>query len=363
MSAISTIAWSPCEEFPPGSRFPVIHESVSIAMLRTEADPDNLSGGQPGRSSTEVDRGVHRERQVKKRWTFETPTHAGCARGPLRAREEAVALLAPFKHRPKKRPGIDSSELLSMDPETLARASVEGLAEYLNSLLNRAHLAPRSKEIKANLKRLRSKLLDICGELASLDDWSRLHLQSSSEPRFDLELLPPVAGLGRGGFAEGAAQIASRIHSVLLTLPDDRGGRQNHDEHFLGTAKTRFVREAFDLFDSYHPRTASSTEGAPFHTFVHRVYEHATGEHDEDSAALSHKIRSLITALHQYQMADEGFWAIEMKISDLAIDDPECAKLRERQREFSKQKQALESIFVPALGRVAKRQPRTKNRG
>ncbi|QIO31342.1 hypothetical protein [Bradyrhizobium sp. 1(2017)] len=118
--------------------------------------------------------------------------------------------------------------------------------------------------------------------------------------------------------------------------------------------------EAFDLFDSYHPRSASSTEGATFHTFAHRVYEYATGEHDEDCAALSHKIRSLITPLHQYKRADEGYWAIEMKISSLATDDAEFAKLRERQRQFDKKKQALEPVFTPALGRVAKPQPRKK---
>lgn len=299
---------------------------------------------------------------MRSSWTFETPAHVVRAKGPRRALEEAVAVLAPFKFRPKKRPGLDPSELLSFDPEELAGAFVDSLAESLNDLLYRARFAPRSKEIKANFKRLRSKLLDICEEFSSLDDWSRLHLQNPSEPQLAPELLPPVGEVDRGGLAESAAQIARKIDSVLLTLPTDRGGRQNHDEHFLGTAKTRFVREAFDLFDSYHPRSASSTEGAPFHTFTHRVYEYATGEHDEDCAAISHKIRSLITALHQYNRADEGDWTIEMKISGLATDDPEFAKLRDRQRQFSRKKQELEPVFTPALGRVAKRQPRKKTR-
>ncbi|WP_370129107.1 hypothetical protein [Bradyrhizobium yuanmingense] len=238
---------------------------------------------------------------------------------------------------------------------------MDNLAEYLNVSLYQARFAPRSKEIKTNLKRLRGKLLDICEVLSSLDDWSRLHLQNPSGPQLAPELLPPLRGAGRGEFAERAAQMARKIDSVLLTMPADRGGRQNHDEHFLGTAKTRFVREAFDLFDSYHPRSASSTEGAPFHTFTHRVYEYATGEHDEDRVAVSHKIRSLITALHQYKRADEGDWAIEMKISGLATNDPQHAKLRERQHQFSKKKQSLEHVFTPALGRVAKRQPRKKS--
>lgn len=295
-------------------------------------------------------------------WTFETPAHVLRAKGPRRALEEAVAVLAPFRFGPKKRPGLDPSELLSFDPEELARASVENLAEYLNVSLYQARFALRSKEIKTNLKRLSGKLLDICEEFSSLDDWSRLHLQSPSGPQLDPELLPPVGEVGRGGFAERAAQLARKIDSVLLTMPTDRGGRQNHDENFLGTAKTRFVREAFDLFDSYHPRSARSTEGAPFHTFTHRVYEYATGEHDEDRAAISHKIRSLITALHQYKRADEAGWAIEMKISGLTTDNSEIAKLRERQRQFDKRKQALEPVFTPALGRVAKRQPRKKSR-
>ncbi|MBR0704575.1 hypothetical protein JQ599_32050 [Bradyrhizobium diazoefficiens] len=298
---------------------------------------------------------------MRSSWTFETPAHVVRAKGPRRALEEAVAVLAPFKFHPKKRPGLDPSELLSFDPEELAGAFVDSLAESLNDLLYRARLAPRSKEIKTNFKRLRSKLLDICEEFTALDDWSRLHLQNLSGPQLAPELLPP-AREPRGGFAESAAQIARKIDGVLLTLPTDRGGRQNHDEHFLGTAKTRFVREAFDLFDSYHPRSATSTEGAPFHTFAHRVYEYATGEHDEDCAAISHKIRSLITALHQYKRADEAGWAIEMKIRSLRTDHSDIAKLRERQRQFDKKKQALEPVFTPALGRVAKRQPRKKSK-
>lgn len=280
----------------------------------------------------------------------------------LEALQIAVSLLRPFNRRFKKMPGLDASELLAIDPETLARSSVENLADQLTKLLKSAPLAPRTKEIRRTLKQLRSKLQDIRSRMTSLDFWSRLHLHSLSEPQLPDRLLPPLGGIGCGGFAEDAARIARKIDSLLLTLPADLGGPHSHYERFLGDVKTIFVREAFDLFDSYHPRTASSDEGGPFHTFIHKVYEYATGVHDEGKAGLSHRVRSLITPLHKYQKADESYWAIEMKIIGLGTNRREYAKLRARQDRFSKQKQELETQFVPALARAEKRQPRQKNR-
>lgn len=294
--------------------------------------------------------------------TFAPPADAVRVRGPLRALEEAVDLLAPFNYTPKKRPGLDASEMLSIDPEILARALVENLAEHLNALLFRARHAPRSRQIKTNLRRLRKKLLDICGELGALDDWSRFHLTSPVGPQLRPGVLPPIVEDGRGEFAETAATIASKVQSVLLNLPPDLGGRRKHDEHLLGSAKLRFIREAFELFDAYHPGQATSSDGTPFLIFVHKVYEYATRVHDENRAGLEGKFRSHIKSLHAYKKADEGYWATEMKIIALATDDPNLAKLQQQKKRFSKRKEDLELGFVPALKRAGKRQPRKKSK-
>jgi len=118
---------------------------------------------------------------VRKPWTFETPQDALRPKGPVRARDEAIALLAPFVCVRIKRPGLDPSELLSTDPVLLAIAAVENLTKNLNALLYRAEHAPRSKEVRGKLERLRTKLKDIRSELEVLDDWTRLHLQGLSE--------------------------------------------------------------------------------------------------------------------------------------------------------------------------------------
>jgi len=106
-------------------------------------------------------------------------------------------------------------------------------------------MGPRTKEVSAKMKKLRKMLLDIHREIDSSDDWTRLHLDVWSQSSgLDPKLLPPVAGSRAGGFAEITLKFASYIEDLLTTLPLDRGGRQNHEEQFLGTAKTNFVREA-----------------------------------------------------------------------------------------------------------------------
>lgn len=305
------------------------------------------------------------------RWTFETPEAEERPKGPLRAREEAVALLAPFNFIAPQRPGLDTSERLEFDPKTWATAQVDNLAGQLNALLYRARHAPRAKEIFATMKKLRETLQDVSRQIASLDDWTRLHLEDPFRVSgLDAGLLPPIADPRAGDFADLADEFAVHVGETMTRLQAfygdndvaDRGGRQNHDERFAGTAKTRFVREAFDLFDSYHPGSAKSTEGGPFHTFVHKVYEYATGKYDENRVALSHLLRSLITPLKQYRAADQGYWAIEEKLSSVAPDSAEYRDLSRQQHEFYKQKEALEAVFVPNLGRVAGGQPARKGR-
>ncbi len=300
---------------------------------------------------------------------FGTPLEAEAPKGPRRALKEAVALLAPYNFTPKKRPGLDTSELLQTDPEVRATASVVNLAEYLNAVLYRAEQGPRGKDIFANFEALSGKLRNLSREISSLDDWARFHLQKDLG-ELDPKLMPPFGASEAGGFARLADQFAAHIEITMATLRGyygghkvvDRGGRQNHDERFLGSAKTRFVREAFDLFESYHPQRATSTEGAPFHTFVHRVYEYATNEPDEDRAALSHLLRHHITTLGKYQSSENERWNIEEQLTEIPANSIGYAQLRQRQSECDSEMRKLMPEFVPLLRSAVRGSPPPKKR-
>nr|AWL93064.1 hypothetical protein CIT37_13270 [Bradyrhizobium ottawaense] len=129
----------------------------------------------------------------------------------------------------------------------------------------------------------------------------------------------------------------------------DRGGAQNYEDRFLGPVKNRFIREAFDVFDAYHPGSASSSDGSPFFCFVHKVFEFATGEHDEDKMALGYKLRELISALHGFSRAKAEYWSIELMLNSGDQDDPTRGDLERRQREAKKQMELHQRKLVPAL--------------
>src|SRR4051812_38458668 len=115
---------------------------------------------------------------MPQRWRFETPDELFKARGPARALEEAVALLAPFDHRPLKYPGLDWEP--DVDPPTMALALVMQLAEDFNARAYRAHNSPRVGEILSNFDALRDLLKTVATKVRNLDDLSRLHLQSQA---------------------------------------------------------------------------------------------------------------------------------------------------------------------------------------
>lgn len=89
---------------------------------------------------------------MNERWKFERPEGVDAPKGPSRALKEAVALLAPFLFVLPDLPGLDVSELRSAEPKLLAKAKVSNLAEDLNSWLDHAKHAPRTKDIDAKLR-------------------------------------------------------------------------------------------------------------------------------------------------------------------------------------------------------------------
>jgi len=145
-----------------------------------------------------------------------------------------------------------------------------------------------------------------------------------AESTVETKLLPQFASSDAGGFALLAFRFIEHIEATKGTLRDyygggrtiDRGGRQNHDEMFFGGAKTRFVTEAFDHFESYHAGRATSTGGGEFHNFVHLAYEYATDHPDVEEAALSHRLRELIAPLRKFRTAGIKRGLLEAKRSE-----------------------------------------------
>ena len=246
------------------------------------------------------------------------------------------------------------------DPHLLACAEVHNLAEYLNNALYRARRAPRVKEVVAELERARDHLRDANSAIASLGGWSRFHLRGLSERSSDavaLRWLPSYDDENAGEFVELSSRIAVQMDEVVGTLQKgfgdgqiaDRGGAQNYEDRFLGPVKNRFIREAFEVFDAYHPGSASSSDGSPFFCFVHKVFEFATNEHDEDKMALGYKLRELISALHGYNRAKTEYWSIELILNSGDQSAPAKADLERRKREAKKQMELHERKFVPSL--------------
>ncbi|MBR0995565.1 hypothetical protein JQ580_33145 [Bradyrhizobium japonicum] len=289
-------------------------------------------------------------------------------KGPQHAFEGAVDLLAPFKRRLEAHAPADAREAMmtaAKDPRLLACAEVHNLAEHLNSALYRAREAPRLKDVVAELGRARDLLRDANLAIVSLDGWSLFHLRGSSEgyrDKVEPRWLPSYEDGSAGEFVELSSRIADQMDEVVGMLQRrfgdgqiaDRGGVQNYEERFLGPVKNRFIREAFDVFDAYHPERASSSDGSPFFCFVHRVYEFATGEHDEDKVALGYKLRELISALHAYSRAKAEYWRIELMLDSGDQNDPTRADLQDRQREAKKQMELHERKLVPGLAPKAR---------
>jgi len=306
---------------------------------------------------------------MEKVMAFKIPKGADSPKGPDRALKEAVALLAPFDFTPKKRPGLDTSELLEADPEGIATAFVMNLAKHLNAFLYCARFGQRGRDVFAKMEKLRGMLVKLSREISSLDDWTRFHLQDD-RGKLETKFLPPFGVSEAGSFEKLADQFAEHIENAMASFRAyyggneivDQGGRQNHEERFLGSAKIRFICEAFELFDSYHPGSATSTEGAPFHTFVHRVYEYATSESDEDRAALSYLLRELITPLGKYQACENESWLIEGQLSEVRPNSIEYLRLRRRQSECDSEMRKLKVHFTPSLRRAVRVQPVPKKR-
>lgn len=82
----------------------------------------------------------------------------------------------------------------------------------------------------------------------------------------------------------------SRLQAGLSKIPKklDGGGKpEDHAKHWL-------VIRCFDIFETYRPGIASTTDGGPFHTFVSIVYELATRERGVD---FGRHIRSIFHAI------------------------------------------------------------------
>jgi hypothetical protein len=299
---------------------------------------------------------------MPERWTFDVPEEQSRPKGPARALDEAVEILGPFDHANAK---------------TSARDEVIELARGFLRWDGIVRGAPRSKEIVQRLTDLQLSLWSVVEQIQSTDDWTRFHLREKElsdlpqEHRFDASWMPEPASSNAGDFARLAQKFADFIDEPIATIRAlmgggeviDQGGRQNHAERYVGNPKAHLVREAFDVFDNFHPGIATSAEGADFHTFVHRVYELATAEHDEDKAVITYLIKTLIKPLRELKAVDQEAQSIAFRLENSACDDPNYRDLERQLLQSLERQLELETPFRPLLAHIAVRQPPKKTPG
>ncbi|MEY9432527.1 hypothetical protein ABH975_007842 [Bradyrhizobium ottawaense] len=251
----------------------------------------------------------------------------------------------------------------------LAQIEVERLAEDLNSMLYRARTSPRLKDVVAGLAQSREFLEAANSALSSLDGWSRFHLASRSElAGIEAKWLPPPDCSGQGDFVELSSRIARQIDATIDDLrirfgghdTADRGGRNRYEERFLGSVKGRFVKEAFELFEAYHPGRATSHAESKFCEFVHHVYGYATKVTKEDSIAITYKLREIVGSLRKAKKLRLEIRKIEERMQVVSRDSIEYEVLHEAHKQKRKGVAAADSKVVPSLVPRSKRVPARK---
>jgi hypothetical protein len=303
----------------------------------------------------------------RKRLTFKIPDEAARAKGPFKALERAVEFLAPFERIQDPRDHfIDTTEYDAYPPRDLALAALAGIAESYNARQHQAICSPRIKEAEQNFQSLQQNLRTFSEQLRNMDDLSRFHLQSVVQTdRLDPKLLPQWASDDCVELVDICDVIAETIASAIRRQREyfgdpDRVGRQGHYERFLGSAKTRFVSDAFNVFENYRPGCATSSEGSEFFRFVHLVYQYATKQSHEEKVSLSHLLRSLITPLRESRAADLEYWSIETRLESIDVTSAEHAALIARQDELHRITSQLQHKFVPGLRRSLRSTPPKK---
>ncbi|MDA9496055.1 hypothetical protein XI05_00480 [Bradyrhizobium sp. CCBAU 11357] len=292
-------------------------------------------------------------------------------KGKQSARDEAVRLLKPFARVWECGEPHDEfrRQAKEITPRELAEIEVESLAEDLNSMLYRARTSPRLKDVVAGLTQSRESLEAANSALSSLDGWSRFHLASRSElAGVEAKWLPPLDCSGPGEFVELSSRIARQIEATIDDLrirfgghdTADRGGRSRYEERFFGPVKGRFVKEAFELFEAYHPGRATSHAESDFCEFVHHVYAYATNVTKEDSVAIAYKLREIVGRLREAKKLRLEIRKIEERMQVVSRDSIEYQVLHEAHKQKRKGVAAAGSKVVPSLVPRSKRVPARK---
>lgn len=278
-------------------------------------------------------------------------------KGKQKARDDAVKLLKPFARVWERGEPHDEfrRQTKEIEPSELAEIEVESLAENLNSMLYRVRTSPRLKDVVAGLTQSREFLEAANSSLSSLDEWSRFHLASRSElAGIEAKWLPPLDCSGPGEFVELSSRIARQIDATIDDLRirfggrdvADRGGRNTYEARFLGSVKGRFVQEAFELFEAYHPGKATSHAESDFCAFVHHVYGYATNITKEDSVSISYKLRELITPLRSLKQLKGELRGIEDRLQTVLPGSDEYEVLQDAYKQKSGDVAALKSKFI-----------------
>lgn len=158
-----------------------------------------------------------------------------------------------------------------------ARLSVIFAASLYQPLAEHYAKAPSRKKLREQLEVLR----DSAGRVATLYERRDLYLLGA----LHMHGLPEdeVRALGWGQSSPGLdflKRLCAAAHAAIVNLP--LAGSVGGQKASSTPPKRALALWCWEIFESYRPGKASTTEGGDFRGFVTLVYEIATGELDAD---------------------------------------------------------------------------------
>jgi hypothetical protein len=246
---------------------------------------------------------------MKNRCSTQTPAEEFRPRGSVKTAEKAVAYLGPFDEQVERQAPWNNEP--TRCTARLARELVDALAEsfLIDEYMNRN--APRRSEVARELIEFKDSIETLFARLQSLDDFTliQLHRTAGNPLRLPIDHIvkeADVADLPLPGQHDrnssqwvrslGALAILAR-HSLQAysqgSTVVDKGGDTNAYTSEWGSSRCALVSRGWIIFDFFKPGQAKGTEYGPFHEFLNKVFQYATGMNGEKHAKLIFWIKRL----------------------------------------------------------------------
>jgi hypothetical protein len=267
----------------------------------------------------------HSKTDGTRRWTTLVPAAEIEPKGDVECLRRALRQLGPM---PKKQEDADrlgpwtaygGSRAVS---EEWAIQLIYSLASAYNKQTYLSRGAPRVKDVIQELAELERRAGELSRYLQSLDDYSRLLLQTAGsgvanfheytdyplmkEANFDGLPKPADHAPILDGWVSNLAALSRYVNATLNNFlisngietidSADKGGNTDLYKHIYGNARWSFVKEGWHIYEMCKPGQATGTVDGPFHEFLEAVFEFATGLKPEKHAKLEQFLKSVVSS-------------------------------------------------------------------